>query len=573
MLVLPLTVVSIASVVAAQDTLSLPSSFNTEWKALASGLGGRLKRGVPIAAPCFSVVNGQPSTPDSAACSAVQNGYKSGAYRHEQAPAYMFVQWERCLRSEEKCLLDNVTPTNPAAYSNGTDCKQGSVPDYFFEVTGPQDVQLAFKFASLTKYPLSIKNSGHDFKGRSSQKGSLSLWTRHLNTLKYTPNFKPEGGSITHPRTITMGAGVSWDEAYKFADANNLTVVGGYHETVGASGGWMMGGGHSILSTVYGLGVDRVVQIKIVTPDGQYRTANRFQNKDLFWALRGGGGGTFGVVLESTILAEPRMKIQVASMSFTQTSTNYQGFLKIVVDNSLKWAKEGWGGHMGHTSILNVTPLLTLDQAKASVAEAVNYTLAQGGSATVEELPSWLAVYQKYVLAAQAPVGTEYTLQSRLMPAANFETEAGRATLLAALIKWVTDYNILPWAINATPFLFNSTEGPDATSVTPAWRKSIWHLTGRGLNWSWNSTADTIRSKYTLGTTTTKIMKDITPGSGAYFNEGDLYETDHEQSFWGDNYPRLLAIKKKYDPQGLLDCWQCVGWKGAANARFSCYLE
>lgn len=70
------------------------------------------------------------------------------------------------------------------------------------------------------------------------------------------------------------------------------------------------GGGHSVLSPVYGLGVDRVLQYKIVTPDGQLRTANECQNSDLFWALRGGGGGTFGVVLEATHKAEKQLTIQ-----------------------------------------------------------------------------------------------------------------------------------------------------------------------------------------------------------------------------------------------------------------------
>jgi hypothetical protein len=89
-------------------------------------------------------------------------------------------------------------------------------------------------------------------------------------------------------------------------------VVGGNSYSVGAAGGWVLGGGHSSLSPQYGLGVDSrllysckslvevtndstdVVQFEIVTPDGKLRTANAHQNKDLFWALQGGGPG-FGV--------------------------------------------------------------------------------------------------------------------------------------------------------------------------------------------------------------------------------------------------------------------------------------
>jgi FAD/FMN-containing dehydrogenase len=64
------------------------------------------------------------------------------------------------------------------------------------------------------------------------------------------------------------------------------------------------------MSPALGLGVDRVLQFKIVTPDGQYRTVNQCQNQDLFFALRGGGGGTFGVVLESSFVASPQVTVQ-----------------------------------------------------------------------------------------------------------------------------------------------------------------------------------------------------------------------------------------------------------------------
>jgi hypothetical protein len=149
----------------------------------------------------------------------------------------------------------------------------------------------------------------------------------------------------------------------------------------------VQGGGHSILSPVYGLGVDRVVsdlrylkrtptnydsadtkvEFKVVTPDGEYRVANECQNEDLFWALRGGGGSTWGVVLETSQKVEPKLQLQVwashsfvqlltmyssrlensAVINFNQTKTNAFPWLKIVTQTALKWAKEGWGGHIG----------------------------------------------------------------------------------------------------------------------------------------------------------------------------------------------------------------------------------
>ena len=72
----------------------------------------------------------------------------------------------------------------------------------------------------------------------------------------------------------------------------------------------LQGGGYSLLSPVYGLAVDRVVQIKVVTPDGRFRTANECQDADLFWALRGGGGNAFGIVTELAVRVEPQLTLQ-----------------------------------------------------------------------------------------------------------------------------------------------------------------------------------------------------------------------------------------------------------------------
>ncbi|KAJ6591126.1 FAD-binding domain-containing protein [Mycena vulgaris] len=563
---LPATVSKlVALVVFAQCSLASPSA--REWQEFSDSLGGRLHSAVPLSAPCFPIVNGKNSTVDREKCSQVQAGYTVADFRSVRFPAYMFPQWETCQRTEEKCLLDSSNPSNPLAWA--VPCQQGYVSERYIDVSGPEDVQKAYLFSAKTGIRLSIKASGHDYKGRSGSKGSLNLWTRNLDSLLYAPNFIPEGGKEHYKHAITLGAGVPFEDLYNFADTNNLTIIGGYAGTISPSGGWIMGGGHSILSPVFGLGVDRVLQFKIVTPDGKYRVANSFQNSDLFWALRGGGGSTFGVVLESTFLAEPRMKLQIASMSFTRTSTNYQPFLRLLVDESYRWGTEGWGGHMGPTNVINVNPRLTLEQATESVRNVTEYVRAQNGSVVIEELPSWEAFFTKYVTTAQAGVGVQNELISRLIPTELFTSESGKAILANTMLQMIQQYDVNPYIVVGTPFLFNGTA--NATSVTPAWRKALWQIGGH-TGWQFNATVSQIRTQFEIASNVTQLMRDITPGSGAYFNEGDLYETNHEESFWGPNYPALLAIKKKYDPQSLLDCWQCVGWRGARDVRYDCYL-
>ncbi|SJL04844.1 related to isoamyl alcohol oxidase [Armillaria ostoyae] len=464
-------------------------------------------------------------------------------------------QWEMCQKTSERCLLDPSNTSNPAAFEE-SDCLQGSAPSHYVrlflliarslihcleqvDVQSAEDVQKAFEVSKATGVHLSIKASGHDYKGRSSLRGSLSLWTQNLGGLKYSTYFVPEGGNKSY-RAITMGAGVPFKDVYEFADANNVTIIGAYHQTVAPSGGW--GGGHSVLSPVYGLGVDRVLQFKIVTPDGELRVANEFQHPDLFWALRGGGGSTFGVVLESSMRVEPRMSLVVAAISFLQTAENGVPFLKLLVDNTYKWGTEGWGGHMRSNGIININPLLTLEEARVSVQPIVDYALSQNGTATIEEIPSWLAFFTKYVLAAEAGVGVETTLGSRLIPAEKFTTDSSKAGLLDILTRMVEQFSINPYIVVGTPFLYNHTEG--STSVTPAWRKALWHMSS-SRTFTWNSTAEDMRTQYDLLSTVTQWLRDFSPDSGAYLNEGDVYEPNHEETFWGANYARLVQIKKK----------------------------
>jgi FAD/FMN-containing dehydrogenase len=84
-----------------------------------------------------------------------------------------------------------------------------------------------------------------------------------------------------------------------------VTVADGFAGDVSVAGGWSQGGGHSWLSMEYGLGVDHALEYKLVTADGNLTLANAVSNPDLFWALRGGGGGTWGVVYEATFKARP----------------------------------------------------------------------------------------------------------------------------------------------------------------------------------------------------------------------------------------------------------------------------
>ena len=104
---------------------------------------------------------------------------------------------------------------------------------------------------------------------------------------------------------ITVGAGTRWLEAYQVLAGHGRYVQGGGCTTVGAAGGFTQGGGFGSFSRHYGTAAGNVLEAEVVTASGEILVANATQHTDLFWALRGGGGGTFGVVSKMTMRTHP----------------------------------------------------------------------------------------------------------------------------------------------------------------------------------------------------------------------------------------------------------------------------
>lgn len=190
-------------------------------------------------------------------------------------------------------------------------------------------------FANLYNIRLLIRGTGHDYNGKSTGAGALAIWTHHLTSISLNDAYS--SSSYTGKAAI-LGAGVSSIQAYEFADANDGIIVGGNCPTVALAGGYTQGGGHGPLSTKFGPAVDQVLEWEVVTGTGKLLQASPTENPDLFWALSGGGGGTYGVVISMTVKYHPSSAVSSASLQFATPDTaaaaaEYWAVIKVFLES------------------------------------------------------------------------------------------------------------------------------------------------------------------------------------------------------------------------------------------------
>ncbi|KAL9560656.1 hypothetical protein ACKAV7_015219 [Fusarium commune] len=179
---------------------------------------------------------------------------------------------------------------------------------------------------------LLVSQSGAAYAADSEQTSEVGE-TVKANLVKYRrPNLSdvapiprlhiPTGGPA-----LKVGAGIIGSELYEAADKYGVTAIGGEGMSVGFAGGYLAGGRYSPMSPIYGMGADQILSINVVTADGQFITANQEENTNLFWALSGGGGSTYGVVTSYTVKAFPKINTSIIIFSFgTSETVTYNTF-------------------------------------------------------------------------------------------------------------------------------------------------------------------------------------------------------------------------------------------------------
>lgn len=161
-------------------------------------------------------------------------------------------------------------------------------PALILQPTSAPDVAAAVGFAREHGLLLSIKGGGHNIAGTSIAEGGLTLDMSHMRDVTVDPDTK----------LAYVGPGCLLKDVDRATQEHGLATVLGFISEVGVAG-LTLGGGLGYLTRRFGWAVDNLLEVEIVTADGNVRNANRDENADLFWAIRG-GGGNFGVVTRFT---------------------------------------------------------------------------------------------------------------------------------------------------------------------------------------------------------------------------------------------------------------------------------
>jgi len=451
-------------------------------------------------------------------------------------------------------------------------CSLGNLAQYAINVSSPDDVVAGIRFAQEKNVRLTIKNTGHDFLGRSTGKGSLTLWMHNLKEITF---MRYDDHFYTGP-AVRIGAGVEYGDVYPEASARGYRVVGGASPSVGIAGGYSQGAGHGPLGSAYGLAADQVLEWEVVTAGGKVLTASPVKNKELYWALAGGGPGNYAVVISSTVRTYPDGPVAGAGFSFTDTG-----------DTAAFWsAVTAWFQHMLLLdTVISLSTVFTLTAKSFSLAFA---TLPD--SKVTDDIDEALAPFLNTLGALNVSVGNSYesnvhtsfadhydywstkmtydsniTLGGGLVPRATVQDENGLAALVA-VYRDITAGGALVLSVGLN--VKNSTHQPNA--VLPSWRDALFTTTfARPL--TTDAGWDAIRSNQAQLNAWQDELRDATGGGGAYMNEATWDNAHWKNDYFGVNYDTLWAIKEKYDPQRLFWANTAVGsdehWKYGDDGR------
>ncbi|PSL20809.1 FAD-binding oxidoreductase [Dyadobacter jiangsuensis] len=417
-----------------------------------------------------------------------------------------------------------------------------------------EDVRLGLKFAVTHNLPFSVKGGGHSAAGYCMNEGGIVMAMKNLNKITFDPR----------KETVTAQMGVIWYDVYKFMQATGtgLIPVGGGCPTV-APPGFMLGGGYSFVSRSYGMSIDNLVSLKIITPDGEMRhigvDSTSKEDTDLFWACCGGGGGNFGIVTEMEMRVRKPFseKMLVGQIRYPlEHAEDVLGYYNEWVEripNSM--AVYGFMGNQKdlvdkttNVKVLGLTPVFNGDYAEGiDLIQGLLKLKPINADLFNMTLPEW-EFYNGYTTRV---AGRSSYIRSTILPKGGMNNDVAKV-IIDSMSNAPSPDSFAVWTLaggaiedvasDATAYVHR-----DCRFVPEI--KSIWDLdkpgdTLRNVEWAYEFF---------------ERLSEAGNATGAYVNYIDPLQHDWARMYYGENYERLLSIKKQVDPNNYFSFQQSVG--------------
>jgi hypothetical protein len=305
------------------------------WDKLKQQVGGNL---IPVQFPLAACEG----TSEGAACEDVLKNLDNPFYIGDQPGLTQTLGWA------------NAWTTKPSVYA--------------VAARNAGDIAAAVNFARENRLRLVVKGGGHSYQGTSNAPDSLLIWTRHMNDITMHDAFVAQGceGKQRPQSAVTLGAGAIWVHAYDAVTTKGGHYVqGGGCTTVGVAG-LIQSGGFGSFSKHYGLAAAGLLEAEVVTADGKIRIANACTNPDLFWALKGGGGGCFGVVSKVTLRVRELPEFFGGAI-FTIKAATDDAFRRLLHKFFSLYRTSLFNDHWGEQAHINIDNSLTISMVSCGL--------------------------------------------------------------------------------------------------------------------------------------------------------------------------------------------------------------
>jgi FAD/FMN-containing dehydrogenase len=538
------------------------------WQKLNAAVGGNLLAVQPLLAPCQH-------DPAGAACHEVLADLRNPFYISDQPAGTEVSGW-----------LDAWTPA-PSVYA--------------VRARHTADVVAGIHFARENKLRLVVKGTGHSYQGTSCAPDSLLIWTHAMNTLAVHDAFVARGceGKMAPVPAVSCGAGAMWIDLYHAVTAQaGRYVQGGGCTSVGVAG-LIQSGGFGSFSKGFGTAASGLLEAEVVTADGRVRTVNACSDPELFWALKGGGGGSFGVVTRLTLRTHELPQFFGAAWGKIKAQSDaafrrlLARFFEFYAANLLN---PHWGEqvHIGSDNVLELSMVqqgLDDEQTRALWQPFFDYVAASPGDFTVTEKlgaratqarhwwdvagnPSMIqdkrpdaVPYHGWWEGDQGQVGAFlHAYDSLWLPASLLEAQA-QSRLIEALFAGSRHKSI---QLHFNKGLAGAPESALAAARSTATNPGVTEAfvlvliaDGEGPAYPGMARppldlAAAHADARAIDLATAEVRK-LAPEAGSYVSESNYFNERWSQAFWGRNYPRLRAVKDRYDPEGLFFVHHGVG--------------